>query len=114
MIDEKILVDKDFINNVKVTLRFIEKSTTDKRIVDKVRELVKYVDNYIHQDEISVDSLKHKIAYAMREAKGKNPDLESRLYILKQDVINNRVTFERASELFNEYMRLESYERNSF
>lgn len=106
---KKVLVDEDFLLETISTLKAIEKNSREKDTVERLHKLIKHMDSIIYKDEIDKNSLIEKVFASMKESRNKNPELESRLYILHQDLINNRITFEKGSEIFDSIMRLENY-----
>lgn len=98
-----IAVSKECIEQVKAKLVEIEEACDKDELKDKVSRLISFINNNILKYDMKKKDVEKLIYDMMVEVKYKDKELNTNLYILYQDLKNNRITLERAIELFNTY-----------
>lgn len=106
---KKVLIDEELIIGIISSLKSIEKNSRERDTVERLQKIIKHMGSIVFEDENDKNSFIEKVYVTMKDFKSKNPDLETRLYILHQDLINDRVTFEKGKEIYDSIMREEKY-----
>lgn len=101
---KKISMDEETFYKILDELKNIEVLTSEGMTRKKVHSIVSIMENINKNIEKRpvIDIIYEK----MKESKTKNPELNVRLYILYRDLQGNKVSEEKALQLYNEYLQL--------
>lgn len=102
-----IPVPEDYIEQIKCQLAEIEKSCDNDGLKEKISKLTGFINNNILKYDIKKKDAENLIYNKMVEVKYKDKDLNTNLYILYQDLKHDRISLERAIEIFNTYELME-------
>lgn len=101
---KKISMDEDEFYKILDELKNIEVLTSDGRMRNKINSIITIMENVNKSVEKRpvIDIIYDK----MKESKTKNPELNVRLYILYRDLQGNKISEEKALQLYYEYLQL--------
>lgn len=108
---QKILMSKDCIDKLILGLKSIKVSTTNKFVMKEVEKLLSLLKDELNRDDIP---LKDRILEKMKETKGLDPDMNANLYMLYRNLDNGHINEEQARELFETYVKMESYSKKIY
>lgn len=108
---KNILINKDCIDKIILGLKSIKVSTTNKVIIKDVEKLLDLLKKELSEESVP---LKDRILEKMKETKGIDPDMNANLYILYRNLDNGHITERQAQELFNTYVKMESYNKKIY
>lgn len=108
--EEDLLVTGEFIQNIETQINDIVHICQDKEINKKLNKLLKYINDNTSTASYDAEKLASLIKIRMKETRNTDPDLETRYYMLHQDLINGRITIGQAEELYRRYVVLQKYE----
>jgi hypothetical protein len=110
MPDEIIKVPKEYILKLIYKLMEIEVLSNDIKQKHDINLLVDFIQKFILGDECENLKLEDLIYDKMIEAKGTNDELNAKLYILYQDLSNNRISRNKALDLLTMYLHMDGIE----
>lgn len=108
---KRILISKDCIDKIILGLKSIKVSTTNKIIIEDIEKLLNLLKKELNEESIP---LKERILEKMKETKGIDPDMNANLYILYRNLDNEHITEQQAQELFDTYVKMESYNKKIY
>ncbi|APM38534.1 hypothetical protein [Clostridium kluyveri] len=108
---KRILISKDCVDKIILGLKSIKVSTTNKVIVENIEKLLNLLKKELDEESIP---LKDRILEKMKETKGIDPDMNANLYILYRNLDNEHITEQQAQELFDTYVKMESYNKKIY
>lgn len=103
--EKKIAIDADVIEKVLLELREIMEFYPDDMLKLKVRNIAKLLSNASNckmQEESLIDEVYDK----MKESKTKNPELNTKLYMLYRSLSDGKISEEEAKYLFEVYLQM--------
>lgn len=109
---KNISISEEKLKNIIRELEEIAILITDVKIKNKINNIIKSI-GYI-DDNLSEKSIINMIYEKMKEYKITNPDLNAKLYIIYRDIENNKITAEKAYDLYKEVLLLETYNGENF
>lgn len=105
----KVVIDKLYFDKLISELKSLSTVCGDQYVKEKLIELNKSLSKI--NDEQNKISVEERIANKMEEMKGKDSDLNARLYILHQDLKRGKLSEEEALEIFERYVRQKDFDR---
>lgn len=111
---DDILVSKQFIENILSKINEIVKISNSTSVNEKLIEIKDYIQGNMTIIEHDSEELANLIKIKMKEIKNIDPDLETRYYMLHQDLVNNRITQEKAQDLYKVYSKLQEFEKKIY
>jgi len=112
MRNDTILASK-FIENINKQLIEIKKNTKDTQTVDGIQCLMDYIKNYAVTSPSEKETLAENIEKSMKEARRNNSDMETVLYIIHGDLINSRISLEKATLLYQQYLNIAIFNKET-
>lgn len=112
--EDDFLVTEEFLNNIEIKINEAISMSKDKFVNDKLNELLKYVKRNTMMTSYDKDNLAKLINIRMKEVRSTDRDLESRYYMLYQDLVNDRISLEKAEDLYRVYVNLQEYEKRRY
>ncbi len=100
----------EFIETIKAKTNEIMKNSKEKDTIIRAKEMIDYINQWNDSIENDRTFLAKNIENSMKEAKNRNSEMESILYIIHGDLINSRISVEKARELYEQYLNLELFE----
>lgn len=103
--DEKILLSKEFVDKLRISLNTIKLTAKDKSIAKEAEELSKLLEEELNAEELTVEE---KILQKMKETKNVDPDANANLYILHRKLVNKQITELQALQMLEMYGKTEN------
>ncbi|WMJ79201.1 hypothetical protein RBU49_09895 [Clostridium sp. MB40-C1] len=106
---ERISIESNVIEKVLLELKEIRDffpEDTLKVKIDNVMHIISKATNYSIEDKALVDIIYDK----MKEAEGKNPELNTKLYMLYRSLSDGKTSEEDANQLFEIYIQMYPYD----
>lgn len=107
----KSFLDHEFIENINKQLMEIKLDSKEIETINKVQVLMEYVKNYYDKVDSDRELLAKSIENSMRQARHNNSDMETILYIIHGDLINSRISVEKARDLYGQYLNVELFDK---
>ncbi|MBC8062226.1 MAG: hypothetical protein H7Y18_16380 [Clostridiaceae bacterium] len=104
----------EFIENINKQLIEIKLTSREAETINKVTDLMEYVKIYYDKSDSARENLALCIENSMKQARHNNSEMDAMLYIVHKDLINSRISVEKARELYEQYLKVELYEKNKF
>lgn len=105
---------REFLENISKELLEIKLNSREIETINKVEALMEHVK--VFRDKIDGESnreiLARSIENSMKQARHNNSDMEAILYIIHGDLINSRISTEKAKELYEQYLNVELFDKN--
>lgn len=106
MPEEMITVPKEYVLKLVYKLTEIEVLSNDLKQKNDISLILDFIQKYILGCKNEGLKLEDMIYEKMVAAKGVNDELNAKLYILYQDLKNNRVSREKAMDLLTMYLHM--------
>lgn len=110
MADKKIEIEKEVLEKVLLELNEIKNLFPEESLKIKVNNLITILSKASNFD-IDDKSLLDIIYEKMREARGKNPELDTKLYMLYRSLSEGKTSEEDARQLFEIYLQMYPYDK---
>lgn len=107
MSEENVEVSREHIKKILYKLMEIEMLSTDYRQKKDIQYLIDFIQRLAPSSESENISLEDLVYNKMVETKGIDDELNAKLYILYQDLKNDKISRDKAFEIYNIYMRME-------
>lgn len=107
MKSDKIEVPREYIDRLLYKLMELQMLSNDMKQKDNIGLIIDFVEKVIVQEHKESLNLEDLIYDKMIEARGVNDQLNARLYMLYQDLVNNKISREKAKDLLELYLHME-------
>lgn len=101
----------EFIEDINKQLIEIKLNSRETETINKVQVLMEYVKGYYDKIDSDRGSLIKSIETSMKQARQNNSDMETVLYIIHGDLVNSRISVEKARELYEQYLNMELFDK---
>jgi hypothetical protein len=105
----KISVDKVFFDKIVSEIKALGIICMDEYVKTRLLDLNKNLEQF-NKERCKVN-VEEQIANKMEEVKGKDSDLNARLYILYQDLKRGKLSEEEALEIFERNVKHQDFDR---
>lgn len=102
ILNEKIIVDKEIIDKIQSKLQGIKLQIHDKKLRDKLDEVISLLNFEIG---IESNSLHETIKKKIDETKYSNPEIHFKFYMLYRKLAEGQITEEEALKSYEIYIR---------
>jgi hypothetical protein len=90
-----------FIEKIKIQLKEIEELNSASEMRNRIKILLKCIDD----ETVGDKSTFLEIIYCkLKDTKGNNPQLNTSLYLLYRNLVDDRISIQEAQKLFNMYI----------
>lgn len=109
MSDTKIVVKLDQLNEVISELTKVKSICYDENVLEIINKIIKFIDIDMLQNKDIKGNLLDKIYGQMLEMKAVDDELNASLYILYQELKNDRINISEAIERFDLILKTIEY-----
>ena len=109
--EKDVFLIYEFIENIKIRLNEIIYNSNEKDTIAKAKDIIAYINDYTEGIKNDRETLAKCIENTMKQPKYKHSELEGILYIIHGDLINSRISVEKARELYEQYLSIELFEK---
>lgn len=107
--DKKISVKEGLLEKILSELNEVQTLSSERLLQEKVGILIKYIENLIeNKDEIPFETI---IYNKMREVRLKDPELNSKLYILYRKLSDKKISEEDARIMYDVYIKSQAFDK---
>ncbi|WP_186429922.1 hypothetical protein [Clostridium sp. BSD9I1] len=108
---DKMVVSKDILIKIKSRAQTIKSLCKDKVLVKEADEILDLISKELNKD---TETVLEKIEKKMKETRNVNPDLNANLYILRRNLMKNKITEEDALALYTMYLESEVFDKKIY
>jgi len=101
------------IENINKQLIEIKRNSKETQTLDGIQCLMDYLKNYYVASPGDKETLAENIENSMKEARRNNSDMETVLYIIHGDLINSRISLEKATLLYQQYLNISIFNKET-
>jgi DNA-directed RNA polymerase alpha subunit len=105
----KVVIDMQYFEKVIFEIKTLSVVCIDEQVKVKLKELYESLNKI--NDEQNKTSVEEKIANKMEEVRGRDSELNAKLYMLHQDLKKGRLSDDDALEIFERYVRHKNFDR---
>ncbi|GAA0746357.1 hypothetical protein [Clostridium oceanicum] len=107
--DKKISVKEGLLEKILSELNEVQTLSSERLLQEKVGILIKYIENLVeNKDEIPFETI---IYNKMREVRLKDPELNSKLYILYRKLSDKKISEEDARIMYDVYIKSQAFDK---
>lgn len=106
-----MVVSKDILIKIKSRAQTIKLLCKDKVLVKEADEILDLISKELNKD---TETVLEKIEKKMKETRNVNPDLNANLYILRRNLMKNKITEEDALALYTMYLESEVFDKKIY
>nr|WP_050607001.1 hypothetical protein [Clostridium niameyense] len=107
--EKKVLIEIKFLKKMFTELKEIQALSGERLIQQKTETLIKYLENLLNEKEdLPFEDVIYK---KMKEVKFKDPELNSKLYILYRKLSDGKISEEDARILYDVYIKTQIYDK---
>jgi Tol biopolymer transport system component len=91
----------EIVNKINDKLKEMEHMTSLQEIKGKIHKLIDFIEEETASDK---EAFEEMIYSKVKETNGKNSDLNTHLYMLYRNLIQNKITLHEAQKIYEMYM----------